>query len=136
MQINWFNITFLMASPILTVMAVGWYVHDQGVHLGDFICFLLMILMTGLAITAGYHRYFGHRTYKCHSILQIFFYCSGRQLCKRPCWTGFRSTAITTVLLIATRILTISLKGSFGLTWGGLSIDTLSLAVATTFRIW
>ena len=37
------------------------------------ILFVLLAYPAGFAITAGYHRYFSHRSYKCHFMLELLF---------------------------------------------------------------
>jgi stearoyl-CoA desaturase (Delta-9 desaturase) len=86
-QLNWRNIGFLLASPIAAVAGIGTYVHEQGVRPVDLTCFFSMMLLTGLAITAGYHRYYSHRTYECHPVLQAFFLLFGAAALQAPVLT-------------------------------------------------
>jgi stearoyl-CoA desaturase (delta-9 desaturase) len=69
--------TFLLGSPILAgVLAVS-YTLAEGFALSDVLIFLFMYYGTGLAITAGYHRYYAHRTYDCHPIVQFLLLAFG-----------------------------------------------------------
>ncbi|HJY83118.1 MAG TPA: acyl-CoA desaturase, partial [Candidatus Binatia bacterium] len=70
---NWINIAFLALSPVAACLGVGFYLRYQGLHLGDLVSFCLMMSFTTLAITAGYHRYYSHRSYECHPVVQIFY---------------------------------------------------------------
>lgn len=82
--LNWRNIVFLAVSPLAAVSAVGVYAAHQGVHVGDLVCFATMTVAAGLAITAGYHRYYSHRTYECHPIVQAFYLAFGAAALQAP----------------------------------------------------
>jgi stearoyl-CoA desaturase (delta-9 desaturase) len=43
-----------------------------------------MILMTGFSITAGYHRYYSHRSYECHRAVQVFYLLFGAGAMQAP----------------------------------------------------
>jgi stearoyl-CoA desaturase (delta-9 desaturase) len=83
-RVNWLNVAFLFLSPLVALGAVGVYVQHQGVHVGDLLCFATMAVATGLAITAGYHRYYSHRTYECHPIVQVFYLAFGASALQAP----------------------------------------------------
>jgi stearoyl-CoA desaturase (delta-9 desaturase) len=83
-SLNWPNIIFLLASPMLAILAAGFCVRDQGLLLGDVLCFLSMICLTGISITGGYHRYYSHRSYQCHPVLQAFFILFGAAALQAP----------------------------------------------------
>jgi len=74
---NWGNITFLTLSPIAAFVSVGLYIYHQGLHPADLLSFWFLLLFTGLAITAGYHRYYSHRSYECHPVMQVFYLLFG-----------------------------------------------------------
>jgi stearoyl-CoA desaturase (delta-9 desaturase) len=76
-EFNWVNISFLMVTPILAAIGAVWYTLRYGIALGDMVAFFFMFSMTGLAITAGYHRYYSHRTYDCHWSLQLVYLLFG-----------------------------------------------------------
>lgn len=86
-QLNWRNIGFLLASPIAAAAGVAIYAGHHGVHPVDLVCFFTMMMLTGLAITAGYHRYYSHRTYECHPVLQAFFLLFGAAALQAPVLT-------------------------------------------------
>jgi len=83
-RLNWLNVAFLFVSPLVALSAVGVYASHQGVHVGDLICFATMTVSTGLAITAGYHRYYSHRTYGCHPIVQAYYLAFGAAALQAP----------------------------------------------------
>jgi stearoyl-CoA desaturase (delta-9 desaturase) len=74
---NWINVLFFTVSPLGALIGVGYYVHRQGLHPGDWASFWFMLCCTGLAINAGCHHYYSHRSYECHWIVQIFYLLFG-----------------------------------------------------------
>jgi len=71
-RFSWVNGSVLISTPIAAVVLAGWYVFSQGFVWPDLVPFVAMYFLSGLAITAGYHRYYAHRTYVCHPIVQAF----------------------------------------------------------------
>ncbi len=61
--IVWGNVAFLTLLPLATVVAVPWYVLTHGVTWVEIAACLVMWVVTGLSVTAGYHRLFSHRAY-------------------------------------------------------------------------
>ena len=84
MSVNWKNAIFLTSSPILALSFIAFYISRAGIHVIDFACFYLMILLTGLSITAGYHRYFSHRSYECHRAVKLFYLLFGAAALQAP----------------------------------------------------
>ncbi|MBI4056405.1 MAG: fatty acid desaturase [Elusimicrobia bacterium] len=76
-QLSWVNISFLMLTPIIALLGTGLYIHQNGIQIFDFLNFLLFFILTGVAITGGYHRYFAHRAYGCKPILELFYLVFG-----------------------------------------------------------
>jgi stearoyl-CoA desaturase (delta-9 desaturase) len=70
-RFDWVNAAFITLTPIAAVTATLLYVHYSGFHWGDLVSFAIMYALTGTAITAGYHRYYSHRTYEAHPLVQI-----------------------------------------------------------------
>jgi len=75
--IDWINVIFLTGTPLAAFAGVGWYVAHYGFHWADFLLFATLYMMTGISITAGYHRYYTHRAYECHRVVQLFFLIFG-----------------------------------------------------------
>jgi stearoyl-CoA desaturase (delta-9 desaturase) len=72
-ELYWRNILFLSLSPFAAVVGVGLYVSWYGLHTGDLVCFGLMLACAGLAVNAGYHQYYSHRSHECHLVVQMFY---------------------------------------------------------------
>jgi stearoyl-CoA desaturase (delta-9 desaturase) len=86
-QLNWRNIAFLLLSPLAALVALALYIQRQGVQPGDLVCFATMAVLTGLAITAGYHRYYSHRSYECHRLVQAYYLAFGAAALQAPILT-------------------------------------------------
>lgn len=70
--------TAVVFTPFALTFCVGLpYVVFNGIHPIEIFTYLFMALTTGLAITVGYHRYYSHRSFKCHRLLQIYFLIFG-----------------------------------------------------------
>lgn len=76
-EISWVNTIFLTVTPILGIGGVIYSLATTGFHWGNFLLFLVMAILTGLAITAGYHRLFAHRSYRTHPWIKAFFLLFG-----------------------------------------------------------
>src|SRR5689334_21980260 len=76
-RFDWLNASFLTLAPIVAGFGAVYYQLYSGFHFSLILSFLVMYILTGLSITAGYHRYFAHRAYECHWILQLFFLIFG-----------------------------------------------------------
>jgi stearoyl-CoA desaturase (delta-9 desaturase) len=76
-KVNWPIAIFLLGSPIVAIAATWIYIAHQGFVWTDLIPFIVMLYATGLSITAGYHRYFAHKTFECHPVIQFLFLAFG-----------------------------------------------------------
>jgi stearoyl-CoA desaturase (delta-9 desaturase) len=76
-RFDWLNALVLTSTPIAAVVLAVWYVRSEGFVWTDLVPFVAMYFLTGLAITAGYHRYYAHRTYACHPIVQALMLLFG-----------------------------------------------------------
>lgn len=76
-RLDWIAITFLASFPILSIIGIALHTIYVGFswHLIGF--WIGMHIVTGLGITAGYHRCFSHRSHKAHPILQAIYLLLG-----------------------------------------------------------
>jgi stearoyl-CoA desaturase (delta-9 desaturase) len=74
---NWVTISFLFATPVLAVVLSILYVSAEGFALSDALAFFTLYLLTGMSITVGYHRYYTHRTFDCHPVMQFLMLVFG-----------------------------------------------------------
>ena len=72
-KLDWTNTLFLLVvhttavvGTVLYTVLHGWTWAAAGIGLSWF-------LLTGLGITAGYHRLFAHATYRAHPVLRAFY---------------------------------------------------------------
>ncbi|MDH3816420.1 MAG: fatty acid desaturase, partial [Acidobacteriota bacterium] len=71
--IVWGNVAFLTLTPLAAAIAVPWYVLTHGITWVEIAACVFMWLLTGLSITAGYHRLFTHRSYSAPAPVRAFF---------------------------------------------------------------
>ncbi len=76
-QIDWINSITLITTPIIAILGTALYWYHFGFLLEDILLLVLMYSAIGLSITAGYHRYFSHKTYDCHWSIQLFYLLFG-----------------------------------------------------------
>lgn len=76
-RIYWPTTLFLILTPLITFIAVPWYIVQHGAPIGILIFALVFAVLTNLSITAGYHRLFSHRSYEAHSIPKALFLLIG-----------------------------------------------------------
>ncbi|MCB1052882.1 MAG: fatty acid desaturase [Acidobacteria bacterium] len=67
------NVAILSLTPLVALIGVPWYGIVSGYTLFEWSMFFVFLMSTGLAITAGYHRLWSHRTYKAHAIIRVFY---------------------------------------------------------------
>jgi stearoyl-CoA desaturase (delta-9 desaturase) len=71
--ILWGNVAFLTLTPLAAAIAVPWYVLSYGVTWVEIAACATMWLVTGLSVTAGYHRLFAHRAYSAPAPVRALF---------------------------------------------------------------
>lgn len=71
-SINWIPASVLIATPIIAIFVVPWYLWTHTVSLSTWIMFAFFMAWTGISITAGYHRLFAHRSYQAHPFIKYF----------------------------------------------------------------
>ncbi len=68
--INWIPASVLIATPLLAVTVVPWYLMTHDVKPAVWGVFAGMMVWTGMSITTGYHRLLSHRAYKAHPVVR------------------------------------------------------------------
>jgi stearoyl-CoA desaturase (delta-9 desaturase) len=76
-KILWFNVAILTVLPIVAIVGVPWYVATHGLHWQEWTAALVFWWMTGLGITAGYHRLFAHKGWKAPWPVRLWFALNG-----------------------------------------------------------
>lgn len=76
-EYNWVNVIFFTLTPIIAVGGTLYLLLTQGVHPLTWALAFIMMMATGLSITAGYHRLFSHRSYQSAGPIRILFLLFG-----------------------------------------------------------
>lgn len=75
-SINWGTAIFLISYHIILLLTLPFYFYYNTPQTGTIVTAFVLLWLTGLSITAGYHRYFAHRSYKAHPVVEavlLFF---------------------------------------------------------------
>lgn len=68
--------SFLIIYQTLFILGLPVYLYFGTVHLSTALIAFVLFFLTGISITAGYHRYYAHRSYKAHPVIEpivLFF---------------------------------------------------------------
>ncbi len=68
---NWSTIAFFIVTTAGALIGAPIYFFYYGVSGLDLLLFLFFIVLTGMSITAGYHRLFAHASYKANSLVRF-----------------------------------------------------------------
>lgn len=63
-SIIWLNVAILVVLPLIALIGVPWYHLTVGISTSEIVAATIFWWLTGLGITAGYHRLFAHRGWK------------------------------------------------------------------------
>jgi stearoyl-CoA desaturase (delta-9 desaturase) len=75
--INWLNLSFIMGTLVLALVATPWYLIKVGLGWPEATTFVVIWLLVGLSVTAGYHRLFSHKTYQAAWPVRLFLLVFG-----------------------------------------------------------
>jgi stearoyl-CoA desaturase (Delta-9 desaturase) len=64
-------------TALAAVIAVPWYGVVHGYQFASWLIAFAFLWASGLSITAGYHRYWAHRSYQLHPFMQVIFMLFG-----------------------------------------------------------
>lgn len=70
---DWVAISFLTATPLIGVVGTAIYTWKVGFEPWMPLLCLGIHLLVGLAVCAGYHRFFSHKTYECSPVVQVLY---------------------------------------------------------------
>lgn len=71
--INWIAIFALVFLPIVAVIAIPWYAYHHDFSLAAWISMFVLLGVSSLGITAGYHRLWAHRAYRSYASFKNSF---------------------------------------------------------------
>ena len=72
-RLIWGNIAFLSITPVLAIVLTPIYAYFWGIGWQEIVAAFILWWLTGLSITAGYHRLFAHRAYKAPAPIRLFY---------------------------------------------------------------
>lgn len=76
--LDWVNILFLTLTPLFAIaLTIYFLLTFNGPTWPFWLLALLLASLTGLSITAGYHRLISHRAYDAHWSVKLFFLIFG-----------------------------------------------------------
>jgi len=72
-KLIWLNVIWVIVMPLVAVPASIWYVATHGITWVEIGVATTMWWLTGLSITAGYHRLFSHRSHTAALPVRLFY---------------------------------------------------------------
>ena len=76
-EIDWVNTLFLTLTPPVAI-ALSWiYFKNNGFHWSMMALAVVFYFITGLSITAGYHRLISHRAYTSNNFIKLIYLLFG-----------------------------------------------------------
>lgn len=76
-RINWTITLFLILTPIISIVGTVWIIRSGNLHWLTVVLAVIYTGVTGLAITAGYHRLLSHRAYQTVWPVRLLFLLFG-----------------------------------------------------------
>jgi stearoyl-CoA desaturase (delta-9 desaturase) len=71
------NISFVVVLPLLAIPASAVYLWQHGITAWEVVSAVVLWVITGMGITAGYHRLFAHRSYSASWPVRLGFAVAG-----------------------------------------------------------
>lgn len=72
-ELDWVNIVFFTLTPVIAIAGTAIHTWRNGFEWWMLILMLVLYVFAGISITAGYHRFFSHKSYECSKPVQMFF---------------------------------------------------------------
>jgi stearoyl-CoA desaturase (delta-9 desaturase) len=76
-RINWTVTLFLILTPLIAVIGTAIIIVTGRLNMATVYLALVFMIITGLCITAGYHRLFSHRSYRAAWPVRLFYLLFG-----------------------------------------------------------
>jgi stearoyl-CoA desaturase (delta-9 desaturase) len=77
LEIDWVNTLFLTLTPVAAVILSWIYFKGHGIEYAQILMAIAFYFITGIAITAGYHRLLAHRAYSSGKIVKFLYLIFG-----------------------------------------------------------
>lgn len=76
-ELDWVNVIFLTSTPFLAIALVILYFKLEVFNPWMVLLFFVFYILTGIAMTGGYHRLYSHLAYKASKPLELFYLLAG-----------------------------------------------------------
>jgi stearoyl-CoA desaturase (delta-9 desaturase) len=73
MPLLWHNILFMTLNPLVALVCTPIYLMNHGLSWGLVAFLAITYTVSNMVITTGYHRYFSHRTFNAHPVIEWLF---------------------------------------------------------------
>ncbi len=73
----WTNVLMFTLTLAAAAILVPWYAVHHGFTVADWAVFVVFLGANGMAVTAGYHRLWAHRTYEAHWSVRLMYLVFG-----------------------------------------------------------
>lgn len=70
---NWVTTLLFSLTFLIAITAVPIYGFMVGYDWVEVVCFFVLLIFSGISITAGYHRLWSHKAYDAHPVVKLFF---------------------------------------------------------------
>lgn len=82
---NWKPAIFLISYQTLLLAGLPFYFYYSSPSWALFIISFILLYLTGLSITAGYHRLYSHKAYKAHPVVETIILFFGAMAVQASC---------------------------------------------------
>ncbi len=76
-EVDWINVLFLFGTPAFSFIFLAIYLKVETFNPAFIWLFLVFYIITGIAMTGGYHRLYSHRAYRASKTLELFYLLFG-----------------------------------------------------------
>lgn len=74
---HWINILFLTLTPLASLILVPIFIYQNGLSWVHLVFLAVAYVISNMSITCGYHRYFSHRSYDVHPLIEFLYVMVG-----------------------------------------------------------
>lgn len=71
-KVRWLGLIFFLILHAVGIIGTPLYIYYRGVTVPELALFFFYVAATGMSITAGYHRFFSHSTFKASPAVRFF----------------------------------------------------------------
>ena len=71
------NVLVFVVTGLIAFVGVPFWAFSYGFDTTEIITTVVLFFVTGMSITAGYHRLWAHKTYEAHPVVKVFLAIGG-----------------------------------------------------------